>query len=699
MSRVTTQIVIEGKNNSKAAFEEVNKSLQSVDKQLKVAGRALVGFFSVSAMTGAVRSIAAAADNYNLMNARLKLATKSQEEFNTAQTELRKIAASTEAPLSSLVTLYGRISRPLKEAGRSQADILKVTEAVATSFRVSGASAQEAENGVIQFAQALGSGALRGDEFNSVAEQAPRLMQALADGIGVPVSALKEMAKQGELTAEVVTGALIGQLDVLRKESATLPSTVGGAMTALSDRWNEAIGQADVTPLIDAIKQLGDTLSDPVVVDNLVKLASAIASLAGAVVEGGSEFVDLGKRIGFIAANAAGLTTELDQVDQQIADLDRSIAGTGLSTTLDGLLYSEAELKAKRDALVAFRQAIVDEQTGMNEELRQASAAAAAASETERQNELASREKYAGELKKLQDDQVAAAEKAIKAETDAVKAAQKELQNARNAQLETERRYTAALEKLRAGDKQPDKPVTFRDAFIAKGQASQALSAGDAEKAKIKAQEALQILLQLQEAGESTYGFAGIASGLQEIEAAADQINLDKATQSAEAAQVKLDQLKLDFEAMKNTQISPELDQAQLETVHQELQKFAAQMALDLVIPVRLQPTGGAGEEIPGFATGTGNAPPGMAWVGERGPELVMFSGGEQVFTSAASRALASRMSGPELSGMAGGGPSFPSLGSLTLDIGGTQATIYADPAQALDLKRLAAKHGRTQRK
>jgi len=230
MATVKTQLVIDGKNNSKKAFDEVNSQLNSMNKQLATAGKALIGVFSVSALTGAVRGIANAADSYNLMNARLKLATESQQEFNTAQTELRRIATATQTPLESLATLYQRISRPLKEAGRSQKDILAVTEAVSTSFRVSGASAQEAENGVIQFAQALGAGALRGDEFNSVAEQAPRLMQALADSLNVPIGSLKEMAAQGLLTADVVTSALVDQLDVLRAEAESLPETVGGAI-------------------------------------------------------------------------------------------------------------------------------------------------------------------------------------------------------------------------------------------------------------------------------------------------------------------------------------------------------------------------------------------------------------------------------------------------------------------------------------
>ncbi|MFV3334246.1 tape measure protein [Pseudomonas sp. NY15437] len=74
---------------------------------------------------------------------------------------------------------------------------------------ISGASAEEADASIIQFAQALGAGALRGDEFNSVAEQTPRLMRALADGLGVARGALKQMANDGQLTANVVINALL----------------------------------------------------------------------------------------------------------------------------------------------------------------------------------------------------------------------------------------------------------------------------------------------------------------------------------------------------------------------------------------------------------------------------------------------------------------------------------------------------------
>ncbi len=111
MAQVKTQLVIDGKNNSKKAFDEVNSQLNSMNKQLATAGKALIGVFSVSALTGAVRGIASAADSYNLMNARLKLATESQGEFNTAQTELRRIAAATAAFRSLGLLMVGWLGR------------------------------------------------------------------------------------------------------------------------------------------------------------------------------------------------------------------------------------------------------------------------------------------------------------------------------------------------------------------------------------------------------------------------------------------------------------------------------------------------------------------------------------------------------------------------------------------------------------
>ncbi len=708
MATVKTQLVIDGKNNSKKAFDEVNSQLNSMNKQLATAGKALIGVFSVSALTGAVRGIANAADSYSLMNARLKLATSSQEEFNTAQSELRRIATATQAPLESLATLYQRISRPLKEAGRSQKDILAVTEAVATSFRVSGASAQEAENGVIQFAQALGSGALRGEEFNSVAEQAPRLMQALADSLGVPVGALKEMAAQGLLTADVVTSALVEQLGVLRTEAESLPETVGGAMTALSDRWNEAIGQANVQPLIDAINSLGETLGDPVVVDNLVKLASALATLAGTAVEGASEFVDLGKRIAFVAANASGMVTELDKVDQQIADLDRSLQGTGLSTTIDGLLFSPEELQAKKDALVAFRAAIVEQQSGLNAELQFLSDVAAAAAEAAREKEVSERNQYIAELKTQQERLVKASEKAAKDLVSAEKKATSELKKVRDERLEIEKRYQAAIAGMNAGGE-----ASYGDAQALKVGAREALRAGDVEGAQAQAQAALKMLDELRAAGANTYGFEGFIGELRDIELAANDIEQSRAEQKIADIKQEMVNLKSAAAALEDMPVSVKMDDAALAQVQSALDALASREIIvkigaeyDFSQPYTLQDPG---PEPTGYATGGYISGPGT---GTSDSIPALLSNGEYVIRAAAVRKLGKRHldmlnHGIPIPRFADGGmvgtvsslDTAPrSLGSLDINLGGDVFQVFADAGQADGIRLAAKKFGRTKR-
>lgn len=708
MATVKTQLVIDGKNNSKKAFDEVNSQLNSMNKQLATAGKALIGVFSVSALTGAVRGIANAADSYNLMNARLKLATESQQEFNTAQTELRRIATATQTPLESLATLYQRISRPLKEAGRSQKDILAVTEAVSTSFRVSGASAQEAENGVIQFAQALGAGALRGDEFNSVAEQSPRLMQALADSLNVPIGLLKEMAAQGLLTADVVTSALVDQLDVLRAEAESLPETVGGAMTALSDRWNEAVGKANVKPLIDAINGLGETLSDPAVVDNLVKLASALATLAGTAVEGASEFVDLGKRIAFVAANASGMVTELDKVDQQIADLDRSLKGTGLSTTIDGLLFSKEELQAKKDALVAFRAAIVEQQSGLNAELQFLSDVAAAAAQAAREKEVSERNQYIAELKTQQDRMIKASEQGVKALIAAEKKANSELEKVRNARLDIEKRYQDAIAGMNAGGE-----ASYGAAQALKVGARQALQAGDVEGAQAKAQAALKMLQDLQAAGANTYGFAGFIGELRDIELAANDIEQSRAEQKI--ADIKQEMLNLKSAAaeLEDMPVSVKMDDAALQAVQAQLDKLASKEIIikvgaqyDFSQPYTLQDPGPAPQKfasgglIRGPGTGTSDSIP------------ALLSNGEYVIRAAAVRKLGKNAldllnRGIPIPRFADGGmvgtvasldTSPRNLGSLDINLGGDVFQVFADSGQADGIRLAAKKFGRTHR-
>ena len=98
---------------------------------------------------------------------------------------------------------------------------------------------------MLQFGQALASGVLRGEEFNSVVENSPRLAQALADGLNVPIGRLRKLAEQGQLTADVVVNALMSQKDKLAAEYAQLPVTVGTAFERLKNAFAQWIAKVD----------------------------------------------------------------------------------------------------------------------------------------------------------------------------------------------------------------------------------------------------------------------------------------------------------------------------------------------------------------------------------------------------------------------------------------------------------------------
>lgn len=118
----------------------------------------------------------------------------------------------------------------MREYGYSSDEVLKITEAVSTGLKLSGANTQEASSVITQFSQALAQGVLRGEEFNAVNEAGDRVIRALATGMGVARKDLKSMADQGQLTIDKVVPALMGQLGALQGEFASMPQTVSGSL-------------------------------------------------------------------------------------------------------------------------------------------------------------------------------------------------------------------------------------------------------------------------------------------------------------------------------------------------------------------------------------------------------------------------------------------------------------------------------------
>jgi tape measure domain-containing protein len=210
-----------------------------------IAGAAVGGGF----LGGMIKDVAATADEFKNLQARVKLATGEGDNFTTAFAGIQRIALATNSSLTDTGTLFTRLQKAATDAGLSStaatSQSLALVQTINQAVQLSGSSAEASSAAITQLIQGLQSGVLRGDEFNSVMEQAPRLAQALAQGVGRTTGELRKLAEQGGLTTDVVTRALTTQAAAVESEFGKLPITVGRSLQNLQTQWQLYVGATD----------------------------------------------------------------------------------------------------------------------------------------------------------------------------------------------------------------------------------------------------------------------------------------------------------------------------------------------------------------------------------------------------------------------------------------------------------------------
>lgn len=228
-----------------ATSGKLSDGLESVSVQLAKAKTELLQLLGIGAGVQGVKDISALADSYKNLEARIKLTTGEGKAFDTAFTGVFEVAKRTSSAVEETGLLFTKLAEAGKTLGMSQSEALKLTETINQSIQISGASAEASKASIVQLVQGLQSGVLRGDEFNSVMEQSPRLAKALGDGLGVTTGELRKMAEEGKLTSATIVKALQGQSDAVASEFGKLPATVGRAMTNLTTSFTAYVGEAD----------------------------------------------------------------------------------------------------------------------------------------------------------------------------------------------------------------------------------------------------------------------------------------------------------------------------------------------------------------------------------------------------------------------------------------------------------------------
>ncbi|HBV2044401.1 tape measure protein [Proteus mirabilis] len=325
-------------NRMDSSFNRTSQSVNNTERSMlslsKVAA-SLAGYLSAS-------MVASYSEAWTELNNKLSNSVRASESLIDVTQRVFDISQATRSSLDATATLYARLERGTREYNTSAADLAKLTSIINQGFIVSGATAQEAENAIIQLSQGIASGVLRGEEFNSVAEQGSRLMVALADSMGVGIGQLRKMAAEGKLTTDVVVKGLLSQGDAIGKEFAKTTRTMSQAFQEASSNLTKFLGEN--TTITSTISAFSDAVI--IVSKNLDELSSALTVIAAVV----------GSR--YIAALAMAAKSKIQMAiasrESSIAELQSAKASEYAANT--SVRKAQADLASARSA-VALAQA------------------------------------------------------------------------------------------------------------------------------------------------------------------------------------------------------------------------------------------------------------------------------------------------------------------------------------------------------
>ncbi len=299
------------------------------------------------------------------------------------------ISQKTRSGLDATATLYARLERSTRSYGVSVEDITRLTTIINQGFVVSGSTAEEASNAIIQLAQGLASGALRGDEFNSVNEQGNRLMIALADSMNVSIGALRNMAAEGKLTTEVIVNGLLSQGDKIGQEFAKTTATISQSLEIANNNITKFFGEnatvkTGVKIFSDSVISLSENL------DALSTTLTIVAGVMGARYVGALTMATSAK-IADIAASRKQAVAESQAAQaalvaansvqrKALADKEAALSSLALAQAEYNVAKGSAAEMLAMDALVAAKTRATTASLALAEaETAQAAASARAA--------------------------------------------------------------------------------------------------------------------------------------------------------------------------------------------------------------------------------------------------------------------------------------------------------------------------------
>lgn len=268
--------------------QEISQGVQPANELVNIIKRAVAAYVSIQTVGKALNM----SDELTQTTSRLDMMNDGIQTTSELVNMVYAAAQDARGSFGQMADVVARFGNNAKDAFGSSEEVVAFADLIQKQMTIVGASTQEAANAELQLSQALGSGVLRGDELNSIFEQAPNLIQNIADYLDVPIGQIREMASDGELSADVVKAAIFSAADDINSKFESMPMTWGQMWQSMQNTAMMAF-----QPVLQRLNDLANSEAFQTFVNSAIE---AMATLANVVL---NIFELIGTVGGFISEN------------------------------------------------------------------------------------------------------------------------------------------------------------------------------------------------------------------------------------------------------------------------------------------------------------------------------------------------------------------------------------------------------------
>lgn len=319
-----------GTTNAVARHNNAQGDLRGNLGSVSNAFGSLQGLLAAVGVSFGAMEIIQIADDFKNLESRVRLATGAGTDFVNGFDGVKQIANDTRLSLESTGELFAKMTQATQDLDISQSDLLTTTKAINQAIVVSGAGAEQASAGIMQLSQGLAGGIIRAEEYNSVMENMPRVMQAAAAGMNMSMGEIRQYMLDGKLTAEQFLNAVKSQASVLQAEFDSMPVTFSQSVQVLKNNFMLLVGDMDKT--LQSSSGLSQGIMD--IADNLENIDPAIIS---ALEQGMSSLWEVAKTVGTTLleiyntfSDVLNIAGGIEQTSEQVGFLTRSLQGVSI---------------------------------------------------------------------------------------------------------------------------------------------------------------------------------------------------------------------------------------------------------------------------------------------------------------------------------------------------------------------------------